>query len=180
MSARTCPKCLGPRAEARPLCKSCALIEQGLIRKLGEEAGAANLAALGETDKMDYATACEFEDITKAYGDYVLPDTAHNGRVQAGVKDPRKNPPKFKLIKNEADIPQASAVPSEDDTQRKVLEAHQAWMSMETEALDTHHRRQAEARRVVLLAAVLAGIGGFAIGAGLMSLIFFLTTGGLS
>ncbi len=192
MSTNTCPKCLAPRQADRPLCKSCSLIEQGLIKGLAEEQAAATQAFLNNTDELTYAEAGAFEEIARQYGAYVLPETANNSRVRPGPKDPRKNPPKFRLIQNEADIPQHTEVPAgfgtgnvteirgaiDAEKQRKVLQAHEAWMSMEEKALDQHHRRQSQARHVVLLAATLAGLGGFALGAGIMSVIFFLITGG--
>ncbi len=191
MSSFSCPKCLSPRPEFRPLCKTCTLIEEAQIRQLAEEQAAATLAFFSNTDELTYDEAAEFETLTagKHFGKWELEDTSDLLKPPAGDKKTllrrKKEPPLGGgLGLSEPDeAPEAIAKARSgalEPEQQSVMDAHAAWMEMEEKALAEHKTRSAvPSIREMLMHMAPALAAGFAFGVGFCILLTLFLTGGL-
>ncbi len=172
MPSFTCPKCLGPSSTAGSPCVSCRLIEQGLVRNLAQDFLNTAKLTCDEAGEFDHLTA-----IGAHYGQYELPDTV---KLSFTVSDPG---PTLEVVggglglADPADARAAIAKARGSDPafdQARILAANAAWTEMEEKALDTHKARRSESdirQRLLLAVGLLAGLGGLAVGVGLVFLI---------
>ncbi len=191
MSTYACPKCLSPRPEFRPLCKTCSLIEEAQVRRLAEEQAAATLAFFSNTDELTYNEAAEFEALTtgKHFGKWELEDTGDLLKPPAGDKRTilrkKKEPPVGGGLgladpddAREA-IAKARSVAPEPSPQ-SIIDANNAWMEVEEKALAEHKARSAvPSVREMLMHMAPALAAGFAFGVGFCILLTLFLTGGL-
>lgn len=125
-----------------------------------------------ERDRLHDMSGAEDDawlDIAAGYGEWADPDTAIRTNIEVVKELPSDLPaPMGYGIGKVEEARKALAEARKSQDTQAILDANNAWMDLADDL------KPGSARRLVLLVAVLAGLGGFAAGFGLAALIIGL------